>query len=175
MRLLYSLIFMLMPQLAPACECKADDLNATIAKEAVEVFVFQLVSAELQQEPLTAAGEPYLVEGRINVVDVVYGAPPIAQRVKFSVSNCCGMRMSVGRYYFAFLPTASANVFVADSSTTFDPGVDGYHVGLNRGIRAAIETMMRGGPDLAEDDWADSWLNLQARQPPFRAWKRRCQ
>ena len=99
-KLITTLIALAFSLPANACECAFPPLDTQSVREAKHVFIFRLLSAELQpkgsDQPLST-----MVVGKIQVIDVLRGTTK-ATNIRFSTHQCCGTRLDVGKYYAAF-------------------------------------------------------------------------
>ena len=94
---------------AEACQCKFfPEQTASTSKIS---FVFQVVSTELYPGRRDDPTDDSAV-ARIRIVQVLRGKP-IATHISYSVSWCCGLAMTAGSYYVAFLQNNSRS-FTAD-------------------------------------------------------------
>jgi hypothetical protein len=94
---------------AEACQCKIFPEQAASGSKIS--FVFQVVSTELypgRRDDPTDDG----AVARIRIVQVLRGKP-IATHISYSVSWCCGLAMTAGSYYVAFLQN-NPRSFTAD-------------------------------------------------------------
>ncbi|NZA26228.1 hypothetical protein H0E84_07495 [Luteimonas sp. SJ-92] len=125
-------------QPAQACQCAFPPLDTQSVREAKNVFVFRLLDARLQTEgsalPLTAT-----VLGNIEIVDTIRGTAD-AKRIRYSVHQCCGTRLDVGKYYLA-LSSDSGPEIHGHSGNLIEAG-EMYYPGS--GTRERIETVLSG-------------------------------
>lgn len=94
----------LLGAMAPAWACTpASPLSGVAAREATQVFVFQLTASRLAMPPKEIQGTVY---GEIRVLKVLRGSSAISPKLRYSTGVCSGSRMDVGHYYVAFVRDA---------------------------------------------------------------------
>ncbi|MGJ7902330.1 hypothetical protein [Lysobacter sp. 1R34A] len=131
-------IAMLASTAAAACECTRPPLDTVSARRAKHVFVFRLLSSELQTE---GSSDPWTtrVIGKIRIVDTLRGTAS-TRTIRYSTQQCCGVRLDVGKYYAAFASSAAPQLS-GDLGTLLELG-DVY--GPASGDRARIESVLAG-------------------------------
>ncbi len=121
-----------------ACQCVFAPLDTQSVRDAKNVFVFRLLSAELQtagsDQPLTTT-----VAGRIQVVDILRGTSN-ARNIRYSTHQCCGTRLDVGKYYAAFTSEIGSEL-LGNSGNLIEAGEMYYP---SSGVRAKIEAVLSG-------------------------------
>jgi hypothetical protein len=147
--------------IADACECAFSPLSTESVRSAKSVFVFRLLSSELQAKgsdlPISA-----VVVGKIQVVDVIRGTSK-AKTILYSTHQCCGTRLDVGKYYAAFVQADEAQL-LGNSGNLIELGEMYYPT---RGSRAKIEAMLAGRKSL-EKSFSEYSLDRtqQVPRPP---------
>jgi hypothetical protein len=85
-----------------ACECSYSPLGDSTVLAAKSIFVFQLMSAEVEfggeVEPAAQA-----VSARVKLVEHLGGVEDSHELMSYSTLSCCGSRLDVGHFYAAFL------------------------------------------------------------------------
>ncbi|SFL15072.1 hypothetical protein [Lysobacter sp. cf310] len=98
------LTFALLSATVPAWACTpASPLSSVAAREATQVFVFQLTASRLATPPKEIEGTVY---GEIRVLKVLRGSAAISPKLRYYTGVCAGSRMDVGHYYVAFVRDA---------------------------------------------------------------------
>lgn len=127
---------------AHACECAFPPLDTQSVREARNVFVFRLLDAKLQadgsEQPLTAT-----IIGNIEIADTIRGTAD-ARRIRYSVHQCCGTRLDVGKYYLA-LDSDDGPELLGHSGNLIEAG-EMYYPGS--GTRERIESVLSGEESL---------------------------
>lgn len=103
-----------------ACECDFPPLDTAAARNAREIFVFRLLSAEVRDDKDYDRGGNRIV-GRIKVITRLRGTARQIREVHFSTSDCCGTRLDVGDYFVAFLPSMNGK-FTTNSGNVLSVG-----------------------------------------------------
>ncbi|NUO75919.1 MAG: hypothetical protein HOQ32_07885 [Lysobacter sp.] len=131
-----------LPGIANACQCAFPPLDTESVREAKSIFIFRLLSAELQP---TGSNQPLstMITGKIQVVDTIRGSAE-AKTIRYSTHQCCGTRLDVGKYYAAFTPGPSREL-LGNSGNLLEVGEMYYP---KSGSRAKIESVISGGRTL---------------------------
>jgi len=133
-----------LPGAANACQCAFPLLDTESVRDAKNIFIFRLLSAELQldgsDQPLTT-----MVTGRIQVVDTIRGNTT-AKTIRYSTHQCCGTRLDVGKYYAAFAPEPDSE-FLGNNGNLLEVGETYYP---KSGSRTKIESVISGRRSLEE-------------------------
>lgn len=90
------------------CECSYSPLGDHAVVGASNIFVFQLMSAEVESD---VAPEAQALIARVKVVEHIRGVEYSHELMRYSTLWCCGSRLDVGHFYAAFL-TEPATPFV---------------------------------------------------------------
>lgn len=90
---------------APAAACSpARPLDGGAAREAKQVFVFQLTATRVAKSAAEVQGT---VHGEIRVLNVLRGGTaPVSTNIRFQTGECGGARLGTGHYYVAFVQDA---------------------------------------------------------------------
>lgn len=103
------LLLVLAPFAAIGCECSYPPLGDRTVRAAKSVFVFQLVSAEIQPADVDVSGpEAQALKARIRIVEHLGGTTASRETMRYDTQRCCGTRLDVGHFYAAFLPSPTA-------------------------------------------------------------------
>ncbi|KRD28564.1 hypothetical protein ASE35_20025 [Lysobacter sp. Root916] len=98
----------------PALACTpAPPLSGVAAREAKQVFVFQLTASRLAAPPEEVEGTVY---GEIRVLKVLRGNAAISPKMRFYTGVCAGTRLDTGHYYVAFVPDARPGWWASQGS-----------------------------------------------------------
>ncbi|WP_408950582.1 hypothetical protein [Lysobacter sp. Hz 25] len=126
---------------AAACQCAGPPLDTVSARRAKHVFVFRLLSSELQTE---GSDQPWTTQviGRIQVVDTLRGTAN-TKTIRYSTQQCCGVRLDVGKYYAAFASDAGPQLS-GDLGNLLELG----EMSPGSGDRARIESVLSGKSSL---------------------------
>lgn len=126
---------------AAACQCAGPPLDTVSARRAKHVFVFRLLSSELQTE---GSDQPWTtrVIGKIQVVDTLRGTAN-TKTIRYSTQQCCGVRLDVGKYYAAFASDAGPQLS-GDLGNLLELG----EMSPGSGDRARIESVLSGKSSL---------------------------
>jgi hypothetical protein len=150
-----------------ACTCSFAPMSTQSIRAASNIFVFQLLSATVKRA--NENGTPsWGIEGKIKVVDSIYGARKPPQRVRFATGACCGARFDVGHYFVAFIPAGRAN-FELNHANALDIGEMYYpNSVLELDIRAKIDRIRSAGERL-EDVFTQEEITRTEQIPPLSA------
>lgn len=145
---------------ANACQCAFLPINTQSVREAKNVFIFRLLSAELQNintaDPLSG-----LVIGKIQVVETLRGSTN-AKAIRYSTLYfCCGSRLDVGKYYAAFTSEVGMQLS-ANFGNLIEIG--DMYVPKKDAFRAKIESVLTGNVKLA-GAFSEHKLNRTAQIP----------
>ena len=141
---------------AEACSCAAG-LTSGSAREASNVFVFRLLSA--QADVSRKPGAEFQVTGRIQVLANVRGRTT-SRDIDFSTYWCCGIRMEVGKEYIGFLPS-DARHFRANAGNVL-PLSESY----GKVQAEMLEAVLRGTREIDEAFSYGVQEIMQIRPPP---------
>lgn len=85
----------------PASACSpAPALSGAAARNAKQVFVFQLTAARVAAPPKEVEGT---VHGEIRVIKVLRGTAAVSPKMRYYTGECAGSRLDIGHYYVAFV------------------------------------------------------------------------
>lgn len=115
-------LFMLCSSLANACSCSYDYISDETVRNAKSVFVFQLISARLINEPSEELPENRL-QATVSIVKSLRGAATV-KSFDYSTFWCCGSRLEVGKYYAAILEDVPVTSFFGHAGNLIALGDD---------------------------------------------------
>jgi len=98
------LIFAMCCNMAEACTCGFLYLDTAAVRNAQQIFVFRLVSAQVKDGMRDGVRHDEII-ARIDIVSQIRGTSKHVSELSFSTQRCCGTRLDVGGYFVAFLPT----------------------------------------------------------------------
>lgn len=104
MRALSFVLLFLASGFASACECMNNSLDREVVQEAKDVVVFRVIGTGVS----TDQGDRMAI-ANIAVVDRIRGKSKI-ERIRYSISWCCGVRIEAGGYYVLFAHKASDSI-----------------------------------------------------------------
>lgn len=160
-RIIVFVIAMLASTSAAACQCPGPPLDTVSARRAKHVFVFRLLSSELQTQ---GSDQPWTTRaiGKIQLVDTLRGTTN-TKTIRYSTHQCCGVRLDVGKYYAAFASDAGVQLS-GDLGNLLELG-DMYYPGS--GHRARVESVLSGKSSLEDafSEYARDRLQQIPRPP----------
>lgn len=115
---IFLLLIAMYCNMANACTCGYFSLDTAAVRNAQQVFIFRLVSAEIEERTRTAIGYNEII-GRVEIVSQLRGVSNHVSELSFSTRRCCGTRLDVGGYFVAFLPT-TGNRFEANNGNVVE-------------------------------------------------------
>ncbi|MDE2407029.1 MAG: hypothetical protein KGL91_04095 [Xanthomonadaceae bacterium] len=139
-----------------ACECAFVPLGTEEAQSAKNVFVFRLMASRVDN---TSTEERNSILGTIEVVARIRGSATKVRHVRYSISECCGSRLEVGKYYVAFLPS-DISIFDGNGSNLLP-----LWQGFGQSEANNLEAVLRGKKRL-EDTFAFGLQEIDQVRPP---------
>ena len=155
-KILALIIGLLAVNAAQACSCAYGSLNSDKVRVASHVFVFRLLDARFEQ----GAEDPSQnsVIGTIHIVANLRGKTT-SREIRYSISNCCGSRMEVGKYYVGFQSSDVAQFKVNAGNTLM------LWNGYGREIADKLAAVLRGEERL-DDAFAYGLEEINLEWPP---------
>lgn len=104
--------------MAEACTCGYLSLDTTAVRSAQQIFVFRVVSAQIEEDVRDGVPHDEIV-ARIKIISQLRGVSKHVSELSFSTQRCCGSRLDVGGYFVAFLP-ATGKRFAANNGNVVE-------------------------------------------------------
>ena len=100
----------LLPAASYACKYPEPPSFRSALKDAKNVFVFRLDSAEYKRKDLGSGAYAAWVEGKISPVQNLFGNPTGYKSIKFSTFWCGGVNLVVGHHYLIATNAKGSNI-----------------------------------------------------------------
>jgi len=144
---------------ALACECAFGPLVDRTVRDAREIFVFRLDSAEIEDPEAERA---WSVRARIRIVDSVLGSAR-PQQITYSTHWCCGSSLDLGHYYAAFLGADPGLEFQAHDGNLMPLGLS-----YDPQLRERLDKVVRDSVSLEAcfGDWPSRNIEINPPPPP---------
>lgn len=126
--------------MAEACTCGYLSLDTTAVRNAQQIFVFRVVSAQIEEGVRDDVPHDEIV-ARIKIISQLRGESKHVSELSFSTQRCCGSRLDVGGYFVAFLP-ATGKRFAANNGNVVE--IDPFDLQNKQGkINAVLAGKLR--------------------------------
>jgi len=124
---------------AEACSYQESPTFKESLENATSVFIFRLDQAQHKQENHGPKAYSVWAEGKITIVQNLYGNPASLRNIKFSTSWCGGVTLVVGRHYLIATSASGDTIeLVSDDRSLYD--IEGLYNPLDkkRSLRSAL-------------------------------------
>ncbi len=138
-----------------ACDCSGTNLTPSAAQSASNVFLFKLMSAEVEDGNGTEGG----VVGNVQVLKTYIGKGSQYKRIRSHIRQCCGTRLIVGFSYLAFT-SEQGTAFTGNSGSILDINITSYNMS-QESVDEMVERILNEDAAHEARYWGESWRRLQ--------------